>query len=194
MSAADDHTTAQAIHDLGSALWFGGAVMGVAGANKAGNDLPVPLDRIRVATSAWRRFAPAQWAGIGAVLVAGSQLTAASSGRIAVQQGYGTVGALKVGFVLAGAVATGYAAFCGRRIGSIAEELQASGQPLEVKDISRPAASTPDRLARWQRRQRWTQLLVPGLAAANIVCNAHLVQSYRAGATAKSVLRRVLPG
>jgi hypothetical protein len=38
-----------------------------------------------------------------------------------------------------------------------------------------------------------TQFLVPALAGANIVCNSWLVQSYRAGATAKGVLRRLLP-
>ncbi|NAZ83504.1 hypothetical protein GTR02_16935 [Kineococcus sp. R8] len=194
MSSADDHTTAQAVHDLGAALWFGGTVMGVAGVNKSGNDLPIAVHRIRVANSAWNRFAPAQWAGIGAVLVAGSQLTAASKGRIAAQQDYGTVGALKIGVVLAGAASTAYASYCGHRIGAIAEEIQASGQRLEVRDVSRPAPTTPDRLARWQRRQRRTQLCVPLLAAANIVCNAYLVQSYRVGATARGVLGRVLPG
>ena len=194
MSSADDHTTAQAVHDLGSALWFGGTVMGVAGVNKSGNDLPNPADRIRVANSAWNRFAPAQWAGIGAVLVAGSQLTAASSGRIAAQQDYGKVGALKIGFVIAGALSTAYASYCGHRIGGIAQEIEESGQRLDVKDVSRPGPSTPDRLARWQRRQRRTQLCVPALAAANIVCNAYLVQSYRTGATVKGVLGRILPG
>ena len=32
-SNTDNHFVAQAVHDLGSALWFGGAVMGIAGVN-----------------------------------------------------------------------------------------------------------------------------------------------------------------
>ena len=46
---------------------------------------------------------------------------------------------------------------------------------------------------KWQRRQRVTQLLVPVLAGANIVCGSWLVQSYRTGSTLKGVLKRVLP-
>src|SRR5918997_2315185 len=59
-SRSDNHAVAQAVHDLGSALWFGGSVMGVAGVNKSGSDLRDPLDKIRVAESGWQRFAPAQ--------------------------------------------------------------------------------------------------------------------------------------
>ncbi len=44
MSTDDSHVLAQAVHDLGAALWFGGAVMGVAGVIKAGNDLRDPVD------------------------------------------------------------------------------------------------------------------------------------------------------
>jgi hypothetical protein len=43
---------AQAVHDLGAALWFGGSVMGAAGVNKAGADLRDELDKVRVAESA----------------------------------------------------------------------------------------------------------------------------------------------
>jgi putative copper export protein len=68
VSTDSSHVLAQSVHDLGSALWFGGAVMGVAGVNKSGNDLRDPLDKVRVAESAWQRFSPVQWAGIAAVL------------------------------------------------------------------------------------------------------------------------------
>lgn len=63
-----------------------------------------------------------------------------------------------------------------------------------VKDATSPTDQTPAELAVWQRRQRVTQYVVPALAGANIVCGSYLVQSYRMGATAKGVLRRVLPG
>src|SRR4029079_19506926 len=59
ISTADSRVAAQAVHDLGAALWFGGSVMGVAGVNKAGADLRNGVDKVRVAESAWRRFAPA---------------------------------------------------------------------------------------------------------------------------------------
>jgi hypothetical protein len=193
ISTTDNHAVAQAVHDLGSALWFGGTVMGVAGVNKSGADLQQGIDRIRVASSAWSRFAPAQWAGIAATLGAGLQLTRVGGRRIALQKGFGTVGALKAGLAVAGAAATGYAAYCGARIGELAEEIEANGEKLEVQDATVANEQTPAELATWQRRQRVTQFLVPVLAGANIVCGSYLVQSYRAAATAKGVLRRLLP-
>ena len=193
MSQTDNHAVAQAVHDLGSALWFGGTVMGVAGVNKSGADLQQGIDRIRVASSAWSRFAPAQWAGIAATLGAGLQLTRVGGRRIALQKGFGTVGALKAGLAVAGAAATAYAAYCGTKLGELAEEIEANGEKLDVQDATRPSAQTPAELATWQRRQRATQFAVPVLAAANIVCGSYLVQSYRAGATAKGVLGRLLP-
>ena len=71
INTADSRVVAQAVHDLGAALWFGGSVMGVAGVNKSGADLRDGVDKVRVAESAWRRFAPMQWLGIGAVMIAG---------------------------------------------------------------------------------------------------------------------------
>ncbi len=193
MSQTDNHAVAQAVHDLGSALWFGGTVMGVAGVNKSGADLHQGIDRIRVASSAWNRFAPAQWAGIAATLGAGLQLTRAGGRRIAFQQGFGTIGALKAGLAVAGAAATAYAAYCGAKISDLAEETEANGEKLDVRDATRPSDQTPADLATWQRRQRATQFVVPVLAGANIACGSYLVQSYRTAATAKGVWRRLLP-
>lgn len=193
MGDSDNHVVAQAVHDLGSALWFGGTVMGVAGVNKAGSDLNQGIDRIRVASAAWGRFAPAQWAGVGATLLAGLQLTRVGGRRVALQQGFGSVGALKAGLAVAGAGATGYAAYCGSRIGALAEEAERAGTPVETKDATIPTAATPPQIAAWQRRQRVTQFVVPVLAGANIVCNSWLVQSYRVGPTFRGVLRRLLP-
>ena len=194
MTDTDNHFVAQAVHDLGSALWFGGSVMGAAGVNKSGQQLTQGIDRIRVASSAWGRFAPAQWAGIGATLGAGLRLTQVGGRRLALQKGFGTVGGLKAGFAVAGAAATGFAAYSGSRIGTLAEEAEKRGAPVQVKDATLPTDATPPDIARWQQRQRVAQALVPVLAGANIVCNSWLVQSYRAGSTIKGVVRRLLPG
>jgi hypothetical protein len=194
MTGTDNHAVAQAVHDLGSALWFGGTVMGVAGVNKSGADLSQGIDRIRVASSAWTRFAPAQWAGIGATMLAGLQLTRVGGRRIALQQGFGSVGALKAGITVAGAAATAYAAFCGAKISRLATQAELSGEKVEVRDATMSLPQTPPELATWQRRQRISQYVVPVLAGANIACGSYLVQSYRAVATTKGVLRRLLPG
>ena len=189
----DSHVLAQAVHDLGAALWFGGAVMGVAGVNKSGNDLRDGIDKVRVADSAWSRFAPAEWAGIGAVLIAGTQLTRASAGRLALQHGWARAGGTKAAVAVAGAVATGYAAYSGQQIGRLTQQAERAGRPVDVKDASTPGDRTPPELAAWQDRQRVAQYLVPLLAGANIVLNAYLVQTYRPGAAARGLARRLLP-
>jgi len=194
MTDTDNHYLAQAVHDLGSALWFGGTVMGVAGVNKSGADLTQGIDRVRVASAAWSRFAPAQWAGIGATLVAGIRLTQVGGRRVALQQGFARVGAVKAGLAVAGAGATAFSAYSGAKIGKLAEEAVQQGTLLEVKDATIPTPATPPEIATWQRRQRITQFVVPVLAGANIVCNSWLVQSYRAGSTLKGVASRFLPG
>ena len=194
MTDTDNHWVAQAVHDLGSALWLGGTVMGIAGVNKSGSDLAQGIDRVRVASSAWSRFQPVQLAGIGATLLAGLRLTQAGGRRMALQEGFATVGGLKAGLAVAGAAASAYAAYSGARIGKLAEEAERSGTPLEVKDATLPVENTPAEIKKWQARQRITQFAVPALAGANVVCNSWLVQSYRAGSTAKGVLGRILPG
>ncbi len=193
MRTDDSHAVAQAVHDLGAALWFGGSVMGVAGVNKAGADLRDELDKIRVAESAWRRFAPAQWVGIAAVLIAGTRLTLESKGRIALQQGVGRAGAAQAAVAVAGTAATAFASYCGRRIGKLTEQAHARGEQIDVEDATQPNERTPEAVATWQRRERVAQYLVPMLAGTNIVLNAYLTQQYRPGTTMAGLARRLLP-
>jgi hypothetical protein len=193
INTADSRVTAQALHDLGAALWFGGSVMGVAGVNKSGADLRDGVDKVRVAASAWRRFAPAQWAGIGAVLVAGSRLTWESKTRLAVQHGIGRAGAAQAAVAVAGAAATAFAAWSGNRIGKLTEQAQERGEPFDTRDATVPNDKTPDDVAAWQRRQRVAQYLVPAFAGANIVLNAYLTQHYRPGVTVTGIVRRLRP-
>ncbi len=191
-TTTDNRFVVQAVHDLGTALWFGGSVMGIAGVNKSGSDLTTGIDKVRVASSAWSRFQPAQFGGIAATLITGLQLTRSNSQRLALQKGYGTVGALKAALTVAGAGATAYAAYSGAQIGKLAEQAARNGD-LEVKDATLPSAGTPAEIKKWQARQRVTQAAVPTLAGAVIVCNAWLVQSYRLGSTVKGLLGRILP-
>jgi uncharacterized membrane protein len=193
MSLDNRHALAQAVHDLGAAAWFGGSVMGVAGVNKSGAALTEPIDKVRAAGSAWQRFAPVQWAGVAAVLAMGTRLTATSGGRVAAQPGFARAGAVKAGVSVAGAAATAFAAYSGKKVSQLAEQAQHSGG-FDVTDASQPSAQTPPELAAWQKRQRAVQYLVPALSGANIVLNSYLVQSYRPTAAAKGVLGRLLPG
>jgi hypothetical protein len=188
VSDTDSAPIAQAVHDLGTALWFGGSVMGVAGVNKSGSDLTTDADRIRVAASAWRRFAPAQWAGVAASTLGGAAVTASNKGRLATQGGFRSAGAVKAALTVVGAAATAYAAYSGRQIGKAAEAAAARGEQLEVVDATTPTEKTPSELATWQRRQRVAQFLVPATSGALVVLNSYLVQQYRPAATLRGLL------
>lgn len=191
MKQNDKHALAQAVHDIGAAVWFGGTVMGVAGVNRAGRDLSEGIYRIRAAKAAWGRFSMLQWAGIAATMLAGLQLTRTSAGRLATQRGFGAVGMAKAGAVALGALATAYSALCGAKIAALAEEFHDQQKRIEVADATTPTPQTPPEIARWQRRQQVAQYLVPLLAGANIAGGSYLVQSYRPGATAKGWLSRL---
>ncbi|RJK97652.1 hypothetical protein [Vallicoccus soli] len=193
-NSSDNHGLAQAVHDLGAALWFGGSVMGVAGVNKSGQDLTSGIDRIRVASSAWQRFAPAQWGGIAATALAGLRLSATNKGRLAAQEGFRRTGAAKVAVTVLGAGATAYAAYSGMQIGKLAEAAHARGENVDTKDATLPSPATPPEIAAWQQRQRVAQALVPVLSGANIVLTSYLVQAYRPRATLQGLAGKVLPG
>jgi hypothetical protein len=187
----DNHAVAQAVHDLGSALWFGGATMGAVGVNKSGQELSQGIDRIRVAKSGWGRFSPLEWAGIGATMLAGLRLTRSATGRLALQRSFGTVGAIKAGVTVLGALATAYATFCGAKVASLAEQAHQRGEEVEVKDATTPTPRTSQKIAAWQRQQQVVQYVVPTLAGANIALGSYLVESYRPVSTARGIMGRL---
>jgi hypothetical protein len=194
MHNRNNHAVAQAVHDLGSAMWFGGATMGVVGVNKSGRDLSQGIDRIRVAKSGWSRFGPLEWAGIGATMLAGAQLSRSSAGRLAMQRSFRAAGAAKAGVTAIGALATAYAAYCGAKVASLAEQAHERGEQVEVADATTPTSHTSDKIAGWQRQQQMIQYAVPVLAGTNIALGSYLAGSYRPGTTVKEMLRTLRRG
>ena len=181
------------MHDLGSALWLGGAVMGISGVNKSGADLKEGIDRIRVATSAWSRFAPVEWAGIVATLGADVRLGTVAKKRLALQRGYGTLTTLKAVAATLALASTAYASYTGRKVAEAAEAVHRRGETLDVVDATLATESTPEELARWQKRERAAQYLVPVFVGANITIASYLAQAARPSATVRGVVGRVLP-
>ena len=170
---------------------FGGSVMGVAGVNKSGADLRDGLDKIRVAGSAWQRFAPAQWLGIASVVLAGARLTGASAGHLATDPGFARTGTAKIVTTLAGAGATAFAAYSGQRISALAEQRAQRPGGIDTHDATIPSEDTPEEIATWQARQRVAQYLVPVFSGATIALNARLVQGYRPRAALRGLQGRL---
>ncbi len=190
---SDTHALAHSVHDLATALWFGGSVMGIAGVNKSGADLTQGIDRVRVASSAWTRFAPVQWVAVAATLGADVRLGLTSKGRLANQKGYGTLTTAKAVAATGALAASVYAAYTGKKVGEAAEAAHRRGESVDVQDASLATGSTPEELAKWQKRQRVSQYLVPLFTGAQIVISSSLAQAYRPAATVKGLAGRLLP-
>jgi hypothetical protein len=80
------NTPVRSLHDIGLAAWFGGSLMGAVELNGAAATVKGPKERISVATTGWKDWAPVQMApfvavGIGgAVLILGNTARRADSG------------------------------------------------------------------------------------------------------------------
>lgn len=107
------------------------------------------------------------------------------------QRPFGGVGAAKAGVTALGALATAYAAFCGAKVASLAEQANERGEEIEVEDATTPTPRTSDKIASWQRQQQVVQYAVPALAGANIALGSYLVNAYRPASTVRGILGRL---
>ena len=72
--SSNRNTTVRSLHDVGAAAWFGGSLMGAVALNGASKDVSNPLERTKIASSGWARWAPFSAAAIGAHLLGGAGL------------------------------------------------------------------------------------------------------------------------
>src|ERR1700759_200635 len=87
--SSNRNTVVRSLHDLGAAAWFGGSLMGAIGVNGASKDVSNPVERTKVSTSGWARWAPYSAVAIPAHLVGGAGLLLAQSDRVRHQPGVG---------------------------------------------------------------------------------------------------------
>src|ERR1700761_7433678 len=99
--SSNRNTIVRSMHDLGAAAWFGGSLMGAIGVNGASKDVSNPVERTKVSTSGWARWAPYSAVAIGAHLIGGTGLLLAHRDRVRSQPGVGTNTAVKTALTLA---------------------------------------------------------------------------------------------
>jgi hypothetical protein len=181
-----DNTVARTLHDVGLATWFGGSLMGAAGVNGAATVVEDPTQRLRVANAGWARWTPLNLAGIAAHLAGGAVLTGANKGRLAGQQGVARASMAKAALTVAALGATGYARLLGRK-------LERAGD-VPVEGGTTPNPTTPEDVARAQRRLTALQWVIPVLTGAVLVVNARMGEQQRPTKVTQGLLRRLLPG
>ena len=205
----DTNSVARALHELGLAAWFGGALMGAVALNPASGQITDPNERLRVANIAWGRWTPVAAAAIAAHLIGAVRITTANASRIAAQQGVGTVDASKA--VVTAAALGAYAAsgLYGRKVMQLEQsssrgraEGAAGGQQIgdggiggtDVRDATTPEAGTDAELADAQRKLSLLQWAIPVLTGGLIVLSARLGEQQRPAEVAAGILDRFLPG
>ncbi len=111
---ATDSTFSRTLHDLGLAAWFGGALMGAVGVNGAAAAIG-GRQGARVAERGWSRWAPLQFAAVGAHAAGSLGLTWSNRGRLGNQHGVASLATAKTLVTAAAVGATAYAAWLGQQ-------------------------------------------------------------------------------
>jgi hypothetical protein len=186
MAANNDNTVARTLHDLGLAAWFGGSLMGAAGLNGAASVVDDPAQRLRVANTGWARWTPLNLAGIAAHLAGGAVLTGANKGRLAGQEGVAATSTVKTALTVAALGTTAYARVLGKR-------LERAGD-VPVEGGTTPNATTPEDVARAQRRLTALQWAIPVLTGAVLAVSARMGEQQRPTQVTKGLVGRLLPG
>lgn len=185
MPNSSTDTIARTLHDGGLAAWFGGSLMGAVGLNGAAAQSQEPVERLRIATLGWRRWAPVNIAAVAANLAGGAMLTAGNKSRIAGQKGVGTTSVVKTALTGVALAANGLSGYYHLKL-SKAEE-------GPVEGATEPAATTPDSVASAQNALRWLQWAIPASTGALLALTALMGEQQRPSQVASGVVGRLLP-
>ena len=146
-------------HDVGLAIWFGGALMGAVALNSATIEVDDHTQRTRVANAGWFRWAP-----FVAVSVVVHVAAAVLLGRLPISASGASgsrVGHLRS--VRAGATALAVASTIGT---GVSGERVVRGGDVPVATAVKPIAATPPDVAKAQRQLRRSQWMVPALTGS----------------------------
>jgi uncharacterized membrane protein len=171
--SSNRNTLIRSLHDLGAAAWFGGSLMGAIALNGASKDVSNPLERAKIASSGWARWAPFSAAAIGAHVVGGTGLLLANRNRVRGQAGVGANSAVKTALTVAAIGTTAYSGVLGAKLAKTA------GDDTYTEGGTTPSEATPDDVASIQQQLRILQWATPVLTAAIIVLGSQQGEQQR---------------
>ncbi|MCV7424207.1 hypothetical protein H7K45_26990 [Mycobacterium yunnanensis] len=165
------NTVVRSLHDLGAAAWFGGSLMGAVGVNGAAAAVQDPRERAKIAAVGWGKWAPVNFAAIGAHLIGGAGILAANKERAKHQEGVTANTVTKLVLTAAAVGATAYSGVLGAKT--------AQGDGHSVSGATEPSAATPDDVAAAQQQLKYLQWLLPVLTGAIIVLGSQQGEQQR---------------
>ena len=180
--ASNRNTVIRSLHDVGAAAWFGGSLMGAVGVNGSSKDVSNPLERSKIASSGWARWAPFSAVAIGAHLIGGGALLLANRDRVRSQSGVGANTALKAGLTAAAIGTTAYSGVLGAKLAKTGADAYTEGGTV-------PSEATPDDVTRTLQQLRVLQWVTPVLTGALIVLGAQQGEQQRPGERVRGWLK-----
>ncbi|QNK82090.1 hypothetical protein [Nakamurella sp. PAMC28650] len=176
------NTVIRSLHDVGLAVWCGGALMGAIGLNGTANRVIDSKDRAATASAGWARWAPVNAMAIGAHAIGGIGLIAANKGRVAGQDGVAANTIIKAALTGVALASTAFSGWKGAVVAK-AGQFPADGAVI-------PSAATPPEVATAQRQLRIAQWVTPAVTAVLIVLGAAQGEQQRPTQVLKGLLHR----
>ncbi len=179
------NTLPRSLHDLGLAAWFGGTLANAVALNPASAEASSPHDSGAVANVGWDRWTPVNAAAIGAHVVGSVGQLIGNKGRIAGQEGVGSMVVAKTALTAAALGVTAYSRVLGSKVSAQTH--------VPAESATSPTWTTPPEVAKAQRQLALLQYAVPALTGALVVVSAFAGEQQRASEARKGVLSRLKP-
>src|ERR671929_1661726 len=174
-------TLTRMFHDVGLAAWFGGTLANAVALNPAAGEAGGGSTG-RVANAGWNRWTPVNAAAIGAHLVGSVGQLIGNRGRVAAQEGVGSMSALKTLLTAAALGATAYSRVLGIRV--------SGGGKVPSKSGTKPTKRTKADIAAAQQQLDTLQWVIPALTGSLVAVSSYAGEQQRASEVLKGTAAR----
>jgi hypothetical protein len=176
------NTLSRTLHDVGLAAWFGGTLANAVALNPAAGEADSDKGTGAVANAGWDRWTPVNAAAIGAHLVGSVGQLIGNRGRVAAQQGVGSMSALKTLLTAAALGATAYSRVLGIRV--------SGGGNVPAKSGTKPTQRTKAEIAAAQQQLDTLQWVIPALTGTLVAVSSYAGEQQRASEVLKGTAAR----
>jgi hypothetical protein len=176
------NTLSRTLHDVGLAAWFGGTLANAVALNPAAGEADSDKGTGAVANAGWDRWTPVNAAAIGAHLVGSVGQLIGNRGRVAAQQGVGSMSALKTLLTAAALGATAYSRVLGIRV--------SGGGNVPAKSGTKPTKRTKAEIAAAQQQLDTLQWVIPALTGTLVAVSSYAGEQQRASEVLKGTATR----
>jgi hypothetical protein len=176
------NTVSRTLHDVGLAAWFGGTLANAVALNPAAGEASSDKGTGAVANAGWDRWTPVNAAAIGAHLVGSVGQLIGNRGRVAAQEGVGSMSTLKTLLTAAALGATAYSRVLGIRV--------SGGGNVPAKSGTKPSKRTKADIAAAQEQLDRLQWVIPALTGTLVAVSSYAGEQQRASEVLKGTTGR----